>query len=349
MRKMITFLSFIFIWGFVEKAVAQDLHYSQHVYNPLYYNPAFTGFIDAKFRLNASYADRYRQSFGKAGMKTVFASGDINIPLGGGYSNNSNIGVGAYFYNHVAGENSIMDNVAALSLAYRIALDKNQHHTISAGVNASFVNRRYNYNSLQFGNQYDGVFYNQNINSGESETYPSKNKFDVGLGLIYSFVGTDKFRGYVGGSIFHLIPDTDNVISLGQGLRYNIHAGLELDVNELCIQPSIMMDNQGSAMEIYTGVLFKYKLINTKAQKVGLFAGPYLRMYRSPVGGFSMYTINAMVGAQFNDFQLFVTADNTISTSKNTFGGFNGFEVGLSYKFGESENGNKKIYCPVFR
>lgn len=349
MRKMIIILSFIFTWGLVEKAIAQDLHYSQHVYNPLYYNPAFTGFIDGKFRLNASYADRYRQSFGKAGMKTVFASGDMNIPVGGGYSKNSNIGVGAYFYNHIAGENSIMDNVAALSIAYRIALDANHHHTLSAGANASFVNRRYNYSDLQFGNQYDGVFYNPNMNSGEVGTYPSKNKLDAGIGLVYSFVGTDNFKGYIGASTFHLIPDNDNVISFGQGLRYNVHAGLELDVKDLSILPSIMMDNQGSAMELYTGILFKYKVINTKTQKVGVFAGPYLRMYKSPVGGFSMYTVNAMAGVQFNDFQLFVTADNTINTSKNTFGGFNGFEVGLSYKFGESDAGGKKIYCPVFR
>ncbi len=349
MKKMIIILSFICIWSVFEKATAQDLHYSQHVYNPLYYNPAFTGFIEAKFRINASYADRYRQSFGKAGMQTVFASGDMNIPINNGYSNNSSVGVGAYFYNHAAGENSIMDNVAALSLAYRIALDKDQHHTISAGVNASFVNRRYNYSNLTFGNQYDGVFYNPIINSGESDTYPSKNKMDVGLGLLYSFIGTDNFRGYLGASAFHLVPDSDNIISFGQGLRYNIHAGLELDVKELSIQPSIMMDNQGSAMELYTGILFKYKVINTKVQKVALFAGPYLRMYKSPVGGFSMYTINTMGGVQFDDFQVFVTADNTLSSSKNTFGGFNGFEVGLNYKIGQADNSNGKLYCPVFR
>lgn len=349
MKKMITILSFICIWSITEKVKAQDLHYSQHVYNPLYYNPAFTGFIESKFRINASYADRYRQAFGKAGMKTVFASGDMNIPIGGGYSNNSNIGIGAYFYNHVAGENSIMDNVAAVSVAYRIALDKDRHHTISAGANISFDNRRYNYSSLQFGNQYDGVFYNPNINSGESTTYPSVNKLDAGIGLLYSFIGTNKLRGYVGSAVSHLVPDKNNVVSFGQGLRLNVHTGLEIDIKELSIQPSIMLDNQGKAMELYTGILFKYKVIDTKEQKIAVFAGPYLRMYKSPVGGFSMYTINAMGGVQFNDFQLFVTADNTLNSSKNTFGGFNGFEFGLSYKIGESSKGNQKIYCPVFR
>lgn len=349
MRKMIAILLFIFIWGITQKVNSQDLHYSQHVYNPLYYNPAFTGFIDSKFRINASYADRYRQAYGKEGMKTVFASGDMNIPIGGVYSNNSNIGIGAYFYNHVAGENSIMDNVAALSLAYRIALDKDRRHTISAGANVSFVNRRYNYSSLQFGNQYDGVFYNPNINSGESTDYPSVNKLDAGIGLLYSFIGTDKFRGYIGTAISHIVPDKNNVISFGHGLRFNAHTGLEIDVKELSIQPSIMWDYQGKALELYTGILFKYKVIDTKDQKIAVFAGPYLRTYKSPISGFSMYTINAMAGVQFNDFQLFVTADNTINTSKNTFGGFNGFEVGLSYKIGEANKGSQKIYCPVFR
>ena len=337
------------MWSFTKDIAAQDLHYSQHVYNPLYYNPAFTGFINTKYRLNVSYADRYRQSFGKAGIQTVFASGDINIPIKNGYSNNSSVGIGAYFYNHIAGENSIMDNVGALSIAYRIALDEEHHHTISVGGNASFANRRYNYNNLQFGNQFDGVFYNPIINSGESTSYPSKNKIDAGIGLIYSFKGTDKLKGYVGVSTFHLVPDNDNVITFGKGLRYNVHGGLELDFKELSLQPSIMFDNQGSAMELYAGILFKYKVIDTKFQKIALFVGPYLRMYKSPVGGFSMYTINAMGGVQFNDFQLFVTADNTLGALQKTFGGFNGFEVGLSYKFGESSSHNNKLYCPVFR
>lgn len=349
MKKTIALLTLVCAFFVHQKISAQDLHYSQHIYNPLYYNPAFTGYIQSKARITASYADRYRQSFGSNGMKTVFASGDMNFPIQNGYSNNSAIGVGAYFYNHIAGENSIMDNVAALLVSYRISLDKEKKHTISAGFNATYWNRRYDYTNLQFGNQYDGIYYNPAINSGEGATSASKNRIDAGLGVLYAFAPIDKLKGYVGTSVNHLVPDNDNVISLGQGLRYNVHAGLELDFKDISLQPTFMFDNQGKAMELYTGVLFKYFIINEKKEKFSLFAGPYLRMYKSPIGDFSLYTVNVFGGIQYNDFQLFVAADNTINQSKNTFGGFNGFEVGLSYNIGSVDQGGKRIYCPTFR
>ncbi len=349
MKKLIVLLTLVCTFFVQQNTSAQDLHYSQHIYNPLYYNPAFTGFIKSRARVTASYADRYRQAYGSNGMRTVFASGDMNFPVQNGYSNNSAIGAGAYFYNHMAGENSIMDNVAALLVSYRISLDKEKKHTIAAGFNASYWNRRYDYTNLQFGNQYDGIYYNPAINSGEGSGSASKNRLDAGLGVLYAFAPMDKFKGYIGTSVYHLIPDNDNVISLGQGLRYNVHAGLELDFKDISLQPTFMFDNQGKAMEMYTGVLFKYFIINEKKEKFSLFAGPYMRMYRSPIGEFSLYTINVFGGIQYNDFQLFVAADNTINQSKNTFGGFNGFEVGLSYNFGEVDQGGKRLYCPTFR
>lgn len=349
MKKLIVLLTF-FCAYFVQNSIsAQDLHYSQHIYNPLYYNPALTGYIQSKARITASYADRYRQSFGNKGMRTVFASGEYNIPIQNGSSNNSNVGIGAYFYNHAAGENSIMDNVAALLVSYRISLDKEKKHTISAGFNATYWNRRFDYTNLRFGNQYDGFYYNPTMNSGESTSYPSKNRIDAGLGLLYAFVATDNVKGYVGTSVSHLVPDNDNIVSLGQGLRYNVHAGIEVDIKDVSIQPTFMFDNQGMAMEMYTGVLFKYYMINTKTEKFSLYTGPYFRMYRSPIGNFSLYTLNVFGGIQYNDFQLFVAADNTINNSKSTFGGFNGFEVGLMYNIGSLDQGGKRIYCPTFR
>ncbi|MCO5231772.1 MAG: PorP/SprF family type IX secretion system membrane protein [Chitinophagales bacterium] len=348
MRKILVVFAIVIVGLSFQHLKAQDLHYSHHVYNPLYYSPAFTGFIESKLRLNASYADRYRQSFGKDGMRTVFASGDINIPFENGVST-SNLGIGLSFYNHRAGENMIMDNQTALSVAYRLPLGKDGHHTLSAGFNFSFLNRKFNYSNLQFGNQFDGIYYNPNINSGETDEYPSINKIDLGVGLLYSFSGNEHFRGYVGASAFHLIPEQDDYITFGQVLRYNVHMGLEADINNLTLEPSLMIDNQGKAMELYTGVLLKYYLIKDKTDQFSIFAGPYLRMYKSPIGKFSLYTLNAFIGAQFNDLQLFMTADNTLNTSKNTFSGFNGFEIGLNYFIGNSNKNGKRIYCPSFK
>lgn len=349
MRKGLLILSILFLITLSFKVSAQNLHYSQHVNNPLYYNPSFTGYIPSKGRLVATYADRYRQSFGKDGIRNIFASADFNIPIQNSYSSNSNIGVGAYFYNQSIGSSAITDNVAAISLSYRLALGKDNQHVIAAGFQGMFSSKKFDYQNLQFGNQFNGLVYNPNINSGEMLDFESEINFNAGLGLLYAFTTNKVFSGYLGGSMFHLIPNTNSVVNFSQGLRFNIHGGFDISINDLSLEPSFMYDQQGKAIEIYIGNLFKYYIQNTKTDQLSIFVGPYFRMYQSPVGGFSLYTINALAGLQYNNFELFIVADNTVNTSKQTLGGFNGFEIGMNIKFGNDRNKNQPIYCPTFR
>ncbi|MCO5248511.1 MAG: type IX secretion system membrane protein PorP/SprF [Chitinophagales bacterium] len=328
---------------------AQDLHYSQHVYNSLYYNPALTGFFEGCVRLNGSYADRYRQAYGKDGMRTAFGAVDFNIPINSAYSDKSSVGVGAYFYNNKAGYNSIADNVASVMVAYRITLDEEKRHTLSAGLSAVYQSRKYGYADLQFGNQFDGFNYNPNINSGELFDIESSSKFDANIGLLYSFKANDNFKGFIGTSINHLLPEKDNdYLSFSDGIRYNVHGGLDIGIGSVSLKPLVMFDKQMKASEIYTGVEFGYDITHEKDNQLALFAGPYLRMYKSPVGEFSMYTANIVAGVRYNALTLLVATDNTINDSKKTFSGFNGFEVGLTYTVACSDKKGHKIYCPVF-
>ncbi len=350
MKKYIgDFILFNILLLLTTASYAQDLHYSHHIYNSLYYNPALTGYTPSKARLTASFADRYRQSFGKDGMKTIFGSADFNIPTKDAYVSNSNIGIGAYFYNHTLGGSALSENTAAVSVSYRLSLDKNNKHTLSAGFQGVFRSRKFNYDDLYFGNQFDGTNFNPNINSGENSDVKSESNFNAGLGILYAFSPNEIFRGYLGTSVFHLIPESNSVNSFSQVLRYNVHGGFEADAGNLSIQPSIMFDVQGKAAELYTGVLLKYFIQKTKNEQFSIYAGPYLRLYKSPVGDFSLYTVNIFAGIQFNNMQIFIAADNTINQAKQVFGGFNGFEVGLTVGFGKDNKNQQKLYCPVFR
>jgi type IX secretion system PorP/SprF family membrane protein len=329
---------------------SQDLHYSQHVYNPLYYNPAFTGFIPQRARVMLNYSDRYRQSLGDEGLRTVFGSADVNLPVGGKYDNNKFIGIGGYFYNHKRGNDAVVDNVAALSIAYRMWLDESMQHSISAGFNVSFWNRNYNYSNLQFGNQFDGIMYNPSISSGEGSSFDPVNVVDGGLGVLYSYDSKSKFRGYVGASVFHLIPDALRREEIDLALRYNVHGGADISFGNLSLLPSLMIDYQRDAIELYTGAMLKYLIKEKGSSPITFLAGPYLRAFKGPVGGLRMYTVNAMAGVQLEEFQVLVSFDNTISSSSVVFGGFNGFEISFEYNFGEAlSNRGKRIYCPAWR
>lgn len=349
MKKALLISFALFLLTLSIRVSAQILHYSQHVNNPLYYNPAFTGYINSTGRIVATYADRYRQSFGKDGIRNIFASADFNIPIQSSYDSKSGIGIGAFFYNQSISSNAITDNVAAISLSYRLSLGKDDQHVLSAGFQGQISSKKFNYGDLQFGNQFNGFFYNPNISSGEFVDLESELNFNAGLGLLYAFTTNKVFSGYIGGSVFHLIPENNSVITFSQGLRFNIHGGLDIEINKLKLQPTLMYDQQGKAIEIYVGNLFKYYIQDSKSGQLSIFVGPYLRMFKSPVGDFSLYTMNILGGLQYNNFELFIVADNTINTSKQTFGGFNGFEVGLNMKFGNSGNKKQPIYCPAFR
>lgn len=326
----------------------QDLHYSQHVNNPLYYNPALTGFIQQKARVIASYADRYRQSFGSGAMRTAFLSGDMNFSMGGPYQR-SFIGLGAYFYNHKRGLNAVSDNVAAISGTYRILLDENNKHSLSAGFNVSLWNRSFNYNNLQFGNQYDGMMYNPAVNSGESNSFPNQTNMNAAAGVVYAYDTRNVVKGYVGFSFLNLFPDQSRTDRTYLPMRYNMHAGLNVDWGKTSLIPTLMIDYQRDAMEIYTGAIVNHTLVDTKITRVDFFAGPYVRAYKNPSAGFSLYTLNLLTGVSVDDWQFMFSIDNTLNSSKSTFGGFNGFELMLTYAFGEALSKSKPIYCPNFR
>jgi type IX secretion system PorP/SprF family membrane protein len=349
MREWSLLLSGMAVWCFWFSANAQDLHYSQHVYNPLYYNPAFTGFTSQRARLIGNFSDRYRQGLGDQGMRTVFGSADTHFPVDGRMDNNKFLGLGAYFYNHKRGKDAVVDNVAALSFAYRMWLDNNQKHTLSAGFNFSFWNRNYNYSNLQFGNQFDGLMYNPSINSGEGASFDPMNTIDAGLGVIYAYDSKSALRAYIGASFFQLIPNSLRPEVINRSVRLNVHGGLDLSWNKISVLPSLMIDYQSDALEIYGGTLINYNISESGNSSLALIAGPYLRSYKNPAGGFQMYTINALVGLKIDNFQIMASFDNTLSSSVAVFGGFNGFELSLQYQLGSITSKSKRIYCPSWR
>jgi type IX secretion system PorP/SprF family membrane protein len=346
MKKLLTI---VWIWlSICVQVQSQDLHYSQHVNNPLYYNPALTGFIQQKARINLMYADRYRQAYSSGGMKTSFGSADMNFSLGGP-NRRSFFGIGAYFYHHRRGINAVVDNVAAISAAYRLLLDEKYKHSLSLGFNVSLWNRALNIKDLQFGSQYNGMMYDPGQISGENLSFAPQNNMNAATGIVYTYDSKDVFKGYIGFSVLNLYPDPLRIDRTYLPMRYNIHSGLSFDLGKTSLAPSLMIDYQQDAMEFYTGIMANYSVVNSKTLSVEFFAGPYLRMYKNPVGDFSLYTVNLVTGIDANDWQIMFSVDNTLGSAKTALGGFTGFELSLQYAFGQSLPKNTPIYCPTFR
>jgi type IX secretion system PorP/SprF family membrane protein len=325
---------------------AQDLHFSHHVQNPLYYNPAFTGMIEGKVRLQALYADRYRQAYGKEGLKS--AMGIFDTKISSGNRDQNAWGVGAYFYNHRRGLNSISDNVSALSASYRMVLDKSYKQTLSIGFQGIFLRRSFNYNNLQFGNQYDGFMYNPSLGNGENNTFSPENQFSLNLGGVYTYALGEKSGLFGGFAVSHLLNTLTDNINTPSPTRFNFSAGGNFQNKALGIHPILMIDYQRNTMELYLGSRISYDLDAYSENATKVTTGAYLRTYKNPVGNFELNTLNFSIGFEMNELQFNFFIDNTLSSSKSTFGGFNGFETSVIYQWGESGKNSKPIYCPSF-
>lgn len=340
-KRFLFFLVISFFW-WVESS-AQDLHFSQHVTNPLYYNPAFTGVFSDKARLYATYADRYRQAFGKEGLKTSMASGDVRFPMG--WNNRNALSVGAYFYHHTRGVNTITDYSGALSLAYRMPLDRLEKHHLSAGFQGVYIRRSLDYGNLQFGNQYDGFTYNPSIATGESLNLSPDNQFTVNLGVLYSGQLNDNLGVFGGVSAGRLLSALSDNSRISADTRFNVHGGLDYNKEKLGIHPVLMFDYQRSAFEIYTGSRISFLISEVDDYSTRLYTGAFVRVYNNPANGLNINTFNFMIGAQFSDFMASFYVDNSIGKTTKVFNGFNGFEVSLTYLIRDNKAG-KVIYCP---
>ena len=172
---------------------AQDFEFSQWYNNPTYYNPAYVGLTQG---LKARFTYRRQMVKVPASFRTYSFTADIaerNLPGAGG--------IGIIFANHSASQGLVNHTIAGLAPSVRIPIS--DYMVMQLGIQATFVQKRINWDNLIFPDQLDPRYGNIYPTSFMA---PNENKVtypDFSAGMLFQFKGNN-VSGVVGAALHHL-------------------------------------------------------------------------------------------------------------------------------------------------
>ena len=326
---------------FQQRAIAQDLHFSQFFNSPLSTNPANTGFIpDADYRIGAHFRNQY-SSIMAIPYKTMSLSGDAQL-----FRNqieNGWLGIGGLILSDVAGSGTLRSTKLYGSLAYHQMLANSS--LLSAGFNVGWANKRIDPTTLKFPDQFDGKFFDGTLPSEAQNGFASTNisYFDLQAGINYAYFPTEDVYINAGYSIHHVNKPRETFFNdqTDQGIipmRHIAFVNAILKVNpNLIVSPNIFYTNQARASNLVAGMLFNYDLIGDGSKQ--LIGGAYYRYKDAFI---------PMFGFQLNSVRFTFSYDITASPLSNFNNSRGASEFNLMKNGFYKENVDRQSLCPGF-
>jgi type IX secretion system PorP/SprF family membrane protein len=329
--KKLLFLTLLLATG---SLFAQDIHFSQFYNSPLTLNPALTGKVNGKYRIGVIYRNQW---FGPLNGKTAFSTPSVSFDMPIRFKKDV-LGVGVYFVGDRSSEGRLKNNMFIASLAYHKGLGKGNNHSLSLGLQAGYSQKQLDASSIRWASQFDDQqTYNAN-QPGENIANNSKGAFDMNVGLLYNGKFSDKFKMYLGGSLFHLLTPEQNFANGsvdGTPMRMVGHGGFDIGLTDnLSLLPSVIYMNQATASETNAGL----SLGINAGKETTLYVGAYYRVKDAVI---------PYVGLDFKAFRLGLSYDVNASELNKTNGSM---EVSLMYigKYVAMPSVNPALYCPRF-
>ncbi len=334
-RRALTYLVLFMLVILTKNSFSQDPAFSQFYANPLYLNPALAG---------SAYAPRlilnYRNQWPKLdnNFVTYNASYDQYIP-------NISSSFGVLFNSDRAGGDLL--TTTSFSGIYSYSLPVSRQSYLNFGLQASYFQKKLNWDALQFGDEIDPV---RGFVYRSSEPQPANTSLsyvDFSAGMAYSYA--DLF--FAGVAVNHLTQPNeswygDNTSKLD--MKITLHAGGIIDLEQRArgrrateaatLSPNILYQQQGNFKQLNVGV--------------------YFNKYPFVVGGWFRHNIeNAdafifLLGFQYDSFSIGYSYDVTVSKLKDASGGAH--ELSLRFQFSDyklfSSRGKNRgpMPCPQF-
>ena len=312
----------------------QDIHFSSIGFNPMFFNPAMSGFMNSRFRVSTIYRNQW-QTVSK-GYNTWFASFELQPWIDRDNSHGFGLGIG--LTSDVAGSLSFGEKDIAISGAYFFALDKKNENYISFGVEAIRKNWSMNLTNAEFNRE---RLYDDDI------CYQDLNTTDISLGIAFQQSKDENHLLSIGLALFHINEPSYSRFAnkedsyIYRRLYANISYMMPTAMEGLNINPQIIFQQQHNFNELLVGtdcLIDLDKAIFTK--KIFSF-GLYLR---------NLDAIALTPKFRYNDFLAGLAYDVNISKLNKVSYTYGAVELWLSYSF-SGFNYNKqitKIPCPIF-
>ena len=338
MKKLLSFSTLCLV--LTQVAFTQDPNFSQFFASPLTLNPALTGKFDGIFRVAGNYRNQWPTIYNAYTTATV--SADFGI-MRNRLPEVDQFGVGIMAFTDKAGEGGpLVNNYAALSIAYHKGLDEDGYNQIGVGFQATFVNKRIDVLKLKFQDQltplgFTGitseVFTNDQINVAY---------FDMNAGVLYNGTTNGLNSFYLGASMYH-INRPKETFQGGQFFlnpRITIQAGGKLPVGvNNAVHFSANHSMQANANNTTFGGAYALNVNDDESNPTNFYLGSWFRFGDA---------IIPYVGLEFGDLHIGITYDvntSTLRPGSNTRGGA---EISLIYIKKPVDPNRKKLNCPKF-
>jgi type IX secretion system PorP/SprF family membrane protein len=343
MRIKIAFVLFISLLS-IQINKAQDPHFSQIQYNPIYLNPANAGFAKKDNRIAGIYRDQWRTA--PVPFSTTHASYDRKFKQ---WEKGWRLGGGVSFLYDRAGDGVLSTFNPNLTLAVGKYFNSGKQ-LINIGVTSGITLKSINYSKLSFDNQYIvGSGYSPSAGTGEvfANNNVSFPNFTVGLNFTTK-IG-QKSAMDIGGTVSNLHEPNQNFLYFSESklpARYSAYAKAQIGMgknDKWNLQPGVFYNFQNKANNILANAIAEVRFKENKKSKtfgLGFGAGYRVQDNDAAIAYISVLYDNLRIGASYDvNVSNFRKATNTVGA----------FEIALVYEWGESDDKKKKKKTDTIR
>lgn len=263
----------------------QDLHSSNIQYLSTIYNPALTA-LKNETEANLTHRSQWRK------VGSNFKSNTVSFNTTLMPNRRKNQGYLALGFN---GYNEQMNKTASISsfsinTAYHLFISEQMR--LSTGINVGYYGLKLDPLKGSWASQHNGLFYDENLASGEEFLTYRQSKLDVGAGLVYTILSYDKKVNLfqIGGAAFHVNQPKISFLTAADTklpVRFVGFSSVAIPLFKegSYIEASVLYQNQRMFNALTFGAMAKIKLIekakftssNSKLNEVFAGVGVYIR------------------------------------------------------------------------
>jgi len=331
---------------------AQDIHFSQFGNSPLNISPALTGMFGGDYR----FTGNYRSQWNTVPVSYLTFSGAVDTKIDKYCSNHDQWGLGLIFNYDVAGDSELHKAQLGLSGSYTHRVNTNNF--LSAGLLFSGYQRGFNTENLRWDNQFEGRWYDPNIQSIENFKNTSITYADFSIGVNWHYQKPTRYVDWnpnnrtkldIGAAMFHVNEpnksfweDADVVLERRLAL-YGM--GIFRLVDELDLTLQAMHQRQGPHQETVLGFGGKIHLEQGRARQLSLLLGLNFRL---PDSNTKFDALIPTIEVMYNAWRVGLSYDINMSMFDVATDRFGGPELALQYIFVKPRLDNFKNCNPIY-
>lgn len=181
MKSRISLIGFSLL--FTNILFAQDPHFTQFDAAPFTVNPAYTGVFNGTARLMANYRQQWANLVDP--FTTAVVSGDVKIGTAGNEYGQQPFNIGVQFMQDQSMAGAFKSSYASLTTSYHVLIDAADEQYFGAGLSFNYGNRRLDFSSISFDQQFTSGGYNLSLPNGEAAMQNMKPFYSIGAGLLF--------------------------------------------------------------------------------------------------------------------------------------------------------------------